>query len=774
MQLAPASGIVGLEALRAAASTELNQVIGLVGAALHARYDATKKPGEAYAWFEIEALYPDRVIVCKDRRYWQLGYAIDKDNQVKLEEPIEVLEQFAPVKEAVVHVDGIGALGPALTSFLRESNDTEGKSWDVIIVKAGQSKNGVFYPDATLKESVSQFEGARVYVKSDQAHLKEDVKDVERLFGWLSGVRFVEGKATDTGYLAGTLNVGAQFAGLRETIVDAWKRGKKDLVGLSINAYGKLKKVREGLSRALSITQVSSVDLIVDPAAGGALVRLVEAADPKENSSVLRDAMLAKIKAKFPNFDATGVTDQEVMAKYSEAIAADLPPAKATDKAGEPMTRDEFNQAMRLVEARVAARAKIERCGLPVPAVTKLLDWANRQDNEHLTEAAVDATIKAEREYLARFTESGKVVISGLEGATVEDRSKKIADMLDAFFDPAHKEHRSVTSFREAYVEITGDKRVTGRIENCDVSRMSESLGVLRESLDSTSWSNVLGNAITRRLVADYRRPNQYDIWRQVATIGNASDFRTNERTRFGGYGDLPAVAQGAAYQALGSPTDEKATYAVTKRGGTEDITLEMIKNDDVGSIRQIPIKLSRSAKRTLAKFVLDFYRTNPVIYDGVVFFHATHANLGAAALDATSLAARRLAMLKQTEADSLDRLGIGPKFLLVSVDGQEAAVNLFNRSTNNDKTFIQQNALEILPVWYWTDANDWVLQADPMDLPTIEIGFLDGNEEPELFVQDNPTVGSLFTNDKVTYKIRHIFGGNVLNFRGADKSVLA
>jgi hypothetical protein len=39
---------------------------------------------------------------------------------------------------------------------------------------------------------------------------------------------------------------------------------------------------------------------------------------------------------------------------------------------------------------------------------------------------------------------------------------------------------------------------------------------------------------------------------------------------RFGGYGNLPTVGQGAPYTALTSPTDEEATYAPAKRGGTE------------------------------------------------------------------------------------------------------------------------------------------------------------------------------------------------------------
>jgi hypothetical protein len=85
----------------------------------------------------------------------------------------------------------------------------------------------------------------------------------------------------------------------------------------------------------------------------------------------------------------------------------------------------------------------------------------------------------------------------------------------------------------------------------------------------------------------------------------------------------------------------------------------------------------------------------------------------------------------------------------------------------------VQQLNPTIVPVWYWTDTNDWALFADPNDLQTIELGFLDGQEEPQLFVQDMPNVGSMFSNDKLTYKIRHIYGGNVLDFRGAYKEVV-
>ena len=340
----------------------------------------------------------------------------------------------------------------------------------------------------------------------------------------------------------------------------------------------------------------------------------------------------------------------------------------------------------------------------------------------------------------------------------------KAARLLDAFFDPVNSD---VRSFRECYRLITGDKRITGRIENCDQAWM-------REALDSSSWANVLGDSITRRMVAEYNRGSKYTVWRNIATIvGDIHDFRTQERVRFGGYGDLPSIAQGAPYASLASPPDERASYAVSKRGGTESITLEMIKNDDVRAIQALPKRLAEAAQRTLAHFVLDFLRTNPVIYDGVPLFDVAHANLGNAALSSVGLAAGRMAIRDQAELGSGDRLCIEPRFLWVSIDQEETAANLFRRSTNLDRTFIQDLSVEVVPVWYWTDPDDWCLSVDPANAPTIELAFLDGQEEPELIQQDGPTYGSLFSNDQFTWKIRHIYGGAVIDYRGIYKSVV-
>lgn len=419
-----------------------------------------------------------------------------------------------------------------------------------------------------------------------------------------------------------------------------------------------------------------------------------------------------------------------------------------------------------MVEAVVARRLALDRrltaCGLPQSAKDRLRNEFSGRTT--FTEADVVKRIAEEGRYLSGLGVGGGQV-SGLGARVGDGPREKGQQMLEAFFDPNHKEHRHSRSIKDCYIHLTGDAKVTGRINRS--ARFTE-------ALDSTSFSEVLGDSITRRMLADYRTATEFDIWRLLTGAPvPVSDFRTQERTRFGGYGDLPVVLEKAAYAALGSPGDEAASYAIAKRGGTETVTLEMIKNDDVGAIQRIPTKLSRAAKRTLGKFVLDFIRTNPIAYDTKALFHVDHGNLYTAALSSAAYAAARLGMVKQQEFGTADAIGVGPKYLWVPPELEEGAYNIFQRSTNHDKTFIQTLVPTIVPVWYWTDANDWAISADPLDIPTVEIGFLDGNEEPELFVQDSPTVGSFFTNDQITYKIRHIYGGTAVDWRGVAKSVV-
>ncbi|WP_431282717.1 hypothetical protein ACQW02_25470 [Humitalea sp. 24SJ18S-53] len=680
-------------------------------------------------------------------------------------------------------------------------------TYRVRVIRAGLSANGNLYPDAVLREAVALFQGARVFVKGDREHLAGAGKDVRNLIGGLSEPRFVEGGKPNTGAIEAVLTlILGEADPIATKLREAVTLGLTDLFGLSVDVAGTSVAGAGGVRVARRFAKVNSVDLIVEPGAGGQVIAFREAAG--EGTTMDRDQLLAFLKANNPalleGVDEATVTVEALQAILAGAIAPAPAAGRTVEADGDPATmgRDDLIAAITAIDpsklpADVAAATEddlravlVALRAAPPAATTAMIEAAmDRRDrmraqvaasalppaarnrvladlrNTNFTEAALTRRIQSEGEYLASLG-VGRVPggVGGYGSTRIgEDQAEKHERMLEAFFDPKHKDHKHARSFKECYILLTGDNRVTGRLENVRFA----------EALASTTFASVLGNSITRKMIADYRAATDLDMWKLLATVTPVGDFRSQERTRFGGYGDLPAVAESAPYVALTSPTDEKASYAVTKRGGTENVTLEMIKNDDVGAIQRIPVKMARAAKRTLAKFVLDFLRSNPVAYDGVALFHATHNNLSVAALSAVSYAAVRLAMTKQTEFGSTEALGIGPKYLWLPPELEETASNLFRRNTNLDQTFVQTLTPTIIPVWYWTDINDWAVSVDPLDIPTVEVGFLDGEEEPALLVQDNPSVGSLFTNDTITYKIRHIYGGTALDWRGVSKAVV-
>jgi hypothetical protein len=257
-------------------------------------------------------------------------------------------------------------------------------------------------------------------------------------------------------------------------------------------------------------------------------------------------------------------------------------------------------------------------------------------------------------------------------------------------------------------------------------------------------------------------------------------DFKTNTIARLGGYGNLPIVAENGPYTAAGSPTDEEITYNIHKRGYTETITREMILNDDLGAIRKIPVRMGQAAARTIYEFVFDLIITNPVMgYDVKALFHIDHNNILTDPLSDISYIAARNKMKSQTEKNSLKKIGITPRFLLIPAGTalEKIAYDLTTEAykmANPVPEFHQTWKVEPISIAHTADLNDWFLTADPNMNPTIEIGFLQGREDPELFVADMPTVGAYFTNDQIMYKIRHEYDGNVLDHRAFVGAIVA
>jgi phage major head subunit gpT-like protein len=142
-----------------------------------------------------------------------------------------------------------------------------------------------------------------------------------------------------------------------------------------------------------------------------------------------------------------------------------------------------------------------------------------------------------------------------------------------------------------------------------------------------------------------------------------------------------------------------------------------------------------------------------------------------------------RAAMRQQTAyGDTKDVLSIVPQTLIVPSSLEELAWQLATSlvalpsgapvGAATDIPNIHSRMNEPIVVDYYSDQNDWYVVATRTMVPTIEVGFYNGRQDPELFTQSDPTVGSMFDADKVTYKIRHIYGA-VLDHRGFYRNTL-
>lgn len=325
---------------------------------------------------------------------------------------------------------------------------------------------------------------------------------------------------------------------------------------------------------------------------------------------------------------------------------------------------------------------------------------------------------------------------------------------------------------REAYVQITGDWAVTGRV-NPGSSAVREA-----NEVTTTILNQAVLNSMTKRLVQDYQAQPQ--DWRRFCSITTLRDMKSQDRIRLNDFASLPTVAEGAAYVNL-AWDDGRETYTPVKKGSTVQITREAILNDDLYSIARIPSKLGIAAAVTINEFVYGLITGNPTMTDTTKVFddgvQTSHANRLTSSLSSTALQNAIALTLKQTNSAG-KRLGIRPRYLLVPPDLLFTAMTLVSStlmpgSMNNDINVLQ-GALEIISVPQFTDVTDWYVISDPMLVPGIEVGFLNGRDTPEMLMQEAQDGASVFTNDLISYKVRWEFGGGWLDYRGAVWSQVA
>jgi hypothetical protein len=312
-------------------------------------------------------------------------------------------------------------------------------------------------------------------------------------------------------------------------------------------------------------------------------------------------------------------------------------------------------------------------------------------------------------------------------------------------------------------------------------------------NVNSSTMASLVANALNKVVMAEFQEYPKW--WEPIATQVDFASLQAVRWSILGGVGELPTVAEGAAYTEL-TWDDKYETASFVKKGGYLGLTMEAIDKDETGRLRNAPRALAQAAWLTLNKSISSIFTSNsgagPTLVDSTALFAVGRGNLGSTALSLTSWTAVRLAMRKFTELNSGERLGalVAPKFLLVPPDLEITALQIL--ASDYDYTYAVSNTnaspvnvhsegpdlqarmsfarSRVIVVDLWTDTNDWAAVADPRLYPSIGVGYRYGRA-PEVFSVASPTAGLMFTNDTLPIKVRFVYVAGPIDWRGMYNS---
>ena len=658
----------------------------------------------------------------------------------------------------------------------------------VTVIRGGSSMNGYYYSKEALQAIAELMENAQAYVDHANGPASEPARSVRDIVGFYRDAAFLPPDAhTPGGRVEATLHILESAEWLWSVIREACLLGNPGLIGLSIDIYGTWQpragsglKEGQALKEVTGVLALNSCDIVTRPSAGGAFQHILHSLDDKtldpqstisyEGAFPMHDELQPQSTAS-PEKTNTPPTGPE---HVQEQEPLDDPVAQETRT---------LLEELRLERAQLALERRLLECALPETVKTRVRE---RYQGRIFEMRELERELHSQRQLLAELAESGLIRDHGYEkpvlGTQITEAEKVQAAfdrMFDLEIDSRFGNIRGFTSIREAYARVTGDASVSGlsNASQLGLIRVEEAAPLARISeADTTTatFSYLLGTSMNKRLLKDYQAwPAE---WQKFCTITPIRDFKQQTRVRLGAFSSLPIVAEDTAYSSV-SLTDTAATYVPTKRGNLVTVSREAIVNDDLFAIRQIPTKLAVAAAYTLAEFVYSFLSSNPTIYDGNPLFmnSAPHNNLGSAALSTAAMQTGVTAMREQTNMAG-KRIGLRPRYLIVPPELEWQAMVVTKSagvpgSNNNDINPMMGYVTPIVSPQL-SSATQWFFAADPAVVDTIEIGFVGGQVNPALFVQDMPLLGLNFSQDAISFKVRHEYGGAVVDYRGFYRGI--
>lgn len=358
------------------------------------------------------------------------------------------------------------------------------------------------------------------------------------------------------------------------------------------------------------------------------------------------------------------------------------------------------------------------------------------------------------------------------------EMDKAVAGLTKLLMPTAqYSEVPAFKDLRDAYIHFTGDPDVSGAFYPQKVSAGLRAC----QDFSTSSFPLALGNALNRVLTSEYKGiPLREDVL--ISQRNSVRDFRKISSVSIGYFNDIEEVDPDTGdYQDFAPSTDDRTQYALRHTGVITWVTRKMIINDDIGLISRIMKRVARAARRTHARYVWSFFYNNAPCPDGIPWFHEDHGNLSTPPFTISSVAniISSIAFMKEP-GPSQEYLGIDLESfkwnLVVPMQSFSIALGMnqapYDPSSSNLDSiyhlFGMRNQRIITPPFTGSLQFRWAIIRDKDEVPIIEMSYLNGKVEPEFILSDGPTDERVFISDKLGYKIRHEYGGVLLDYRNA------
>jgi hypothetical protein len=322
-----------------------------------------------------------------------------------------------------------------------------------------------------------------------------------------------------------------------------------------------------------------------------------------------------------------------------------------------------------------------------------------------------------------------------------------------------------------------------------DVMNGKRGAHVLREAMTTSDFPYLFGDILDRQILAAYQETPQ--SYRNFAKVGKVRDFRAVKRySIYGADQVLPEVKQRQEYPVEKLNENTPFTYSVVKHGRRVPLDWEIIINDDLQALTDVPERMGRAARRSESKFVTEMYCYASGPHNS--FYTSGYKNIVTSnpVLSITALQTAMTVLSAQVDENG-EPIIIETVELVVPPALEIDARNILNATQlsldpnssagtkkqslvteNWMKNKVNLNVDAYIPI-VASSANgntSWFLFANPSNgRPALEIGFLAGHEDPEIFMKSpNATrvgggedaMNGDFDTDAIEYKVRHVFGG--------------